>query len=152
MRKVYDGEKERGGKRLSMRERGREEKEEIRVSSSREFEAALEAYGDARRSMIKSMALDVAFLILLILKVDNHVNMSWWLVFLPILLSYGLRICYSCFICCCLASPMDPEEVVVLAMTKEELDKKEKLVVDDDFGLGATKIIATGSCPTRARA
>lgn len=100
-----------------------EEKEEIRVSSSREFEAALEAYGEARRSMIKSMLLDVAFLVLLILKVDNHVNMSWWLVFLPILLSYGIKILHSCFVCCCLASPMDPGEAVVLSMTKEDLEK-----------------------------
>lgn len=105
-----------------------EEKEEIRVSSSREFEAALEAYGEARRSMIKSMLLDVAFLVLLILKVDNHVSMSWWLVFLPILLSYGLKILHSCFTCCCLASPMDPGEAVVMSMTAEDLEKvmKEK--------------------------
>lgn len=98
-----------------------EDKEEIRVASSREFEAATEAYNTARRNLVKSAVLDVAFLILIILKVDDHVNMSWWVVFVPILIAYGLRILSNCFVCCCAGSPMDPEEVAILAMKKDEL-------------------------------
>ena len=105
-----------------------EEKEEIRVSSSREFEAAMQGYNDARRGMLKSMVFDVAFLILLILKVDDHVDMNWWIVFIPIFVSMGLRMLRSCFTCCCLASSIDEDEVVVLAMKKEDLEKlNEKL-------------------------
>ena len=98
-----------------------EDKEEIRVASSREFEAATEAYNGARRNLVKSAVLDVAFLILIILKVDDHVNMSWWVVFCPILIAYGLRILSNCFVCCCGGSPMDPEEVAMLAMKKDDL-------------------------------
>ena len=105
-----------------------EEKEEMKVTHSKEFEAAMEAQSDARRALVKSMVLDVAFLVLVVLKVDHHVeSMSWWLVFLPILVAYGLRILHSCFICCCITTAMDPDEVVVMAMKKEDLENLNDL-------------------------
>jgi DnaJ domain len=108
-----------------MKNLSNEEKEEIRVSSSREFEAALEAIHEARWNMIKSILLDVAFLVLLILKVDNHYpDLSWWIVFSPILVHYGLRYLRSCFICCCSAGPdLDHDDIVVLSMHKDNLEK-----------------------------
>lgn len=98
-----------------------DEKEEIKVASSKEFEAASEGYAKARWDMAKSMVLDVAFLILLVLKIDDHADMSWWAVFSPILVVYILRIFSNCFICCCAGSPIDAEDVAILSMKKDDL-------------------------------
>lgn len=123
-----------------------DEKEEIRVSSSREFEAALEAIHDARRNMIKSIILDVAFLVLLILKVDNHLpDLSWWIVFSPILVHYGLRYLRSCFICCCYGGPdMDQDEIIVLSINRDDLEKATK---EENEEVAGNDTVDDGSIP-----
>ena len=99
-----------------------QEKEDIRVASSREFEHALEAYSKTRRVMIKSIILDIVFVILLVLKVDEHKDFSWWIVFIPIWVSYGLRLLYNCFVCCCSVGPMSADEVLIISKAKEAMD------------------------------
>jgi len=107
----HDLETDEDAKNLS-----EEEKEDIRVTSSREYEAAVEAYHDARRDMFKSMILHVTFLILLILKVDDHNDMTWWVVFCPILVLYGIRILSNCYVSCCHGrGAIDAEDMAIMA-------------------------------------
>jgi len=76
-------EKELIGKRYSV----------VPSTTSPEFEAAQKLKLRARHDMIKS-GFRIAFVLLLLIQLDGHVNWNWWIVFLPFWIMTAL-FCYS---------------------------------------------------------
>eukprot|EP00797_Seminavis_robusta_P010083 Sro173_g076280.2 (445) ;mRNA; f:37993-39327 len=89
------------------------------------------------------MLFEVAFLVLVILKVDDHAPiLSWWIVFCPILSSYTARYVRTCFACCCQATPaVDPDEAVVLAAMEKKAQEEEEKTKNKGFDLESTVIL-----------
>jgi hypothetical protein len=76
-------EKELIGKRYSV----------VPSTTSPEFDAAQKLKTRARHDMVKS-AFRIAFCLAILLKIDNFVDWSWWLIFLPFWVITSL-ICYA---------------------------------------------------------
>jgi hypothetical protein len=85
--------------------------EEQKVEASPEFEAATEIYNKTVSGVASSIFFGTIFLILLTRKLDDRMDGSWWVVFVPVFLERGLKWLLNLYRCAC--GRMIGDEIVV---------------------------------------
>lgn len=106
--------------------------EALRVEASPEYESAREMQSRAMQKFWFVVLVAAPFTGLVVNKVDGGglKDTSWWLIFLPFLISLGFRLLKSCFMCCC--GTANGSEVVVLDPEDEEEEEEDENVREDD--------------------
>lgn len=100
-----------------------------KVEASEEYEAANDVYYSTLGALVASLVFGLVFVIILTLKMDDQIDASYWVVFLPIWLHYGSRLIYQCFQCAC-ATIVGDEILVEMPMEDENGADKEKKAQD----------------------
>jgi hypothetical protein len=82
-----------------------------KVEASPEFEAATEIYNSTFGNLASSIIFGSIFLILLVRKLDEKNDASWWTVFTPIWVYLGSRLIYNTWQCLC--GTISGEEIIL---------------------------------------
>lgn len=75
--------------------------EQGRVESSPEFERAQEVMGQSIAAFWNTVVFGVTFVALVVSKLDEKIDVSWWGVFSPIWIYFGSQLVYNGYTCCC---------------------------------------------------
>ena len=87
-----------------------EEVELLKVQSSPEYEHLQEQIGRTTSALLQTMLYGPTLIALIAAKLLDHIDASWWVVFLPVWIYLGWQLLQSCFTCCCLVSAIPHEE------------------------------------------
>lgn len=87
------------------------------VQLSPEYQAAMEAYYSSFSALVIGMVFGIPMIILLVLKIDEVLPASWWLIFMPAWIYLGTQMLWSCYGCCCASVG---EEVLVEIESDDE--------------------------------
>ena len=101
------------------------EDEESKVEASPEYQSAAEAYNDTMNDLIAGILVSTTFVALVVAKVDGAINVSWWVVFVPIWVSFGLQLLWSVFRCCC--APVAGSEIIVVGPDAQDTEEEEEV-------------------------
>jgi len=107
------------------------EDEEEKVRASPEYEKAVDVYTELVNSLIAGVVISTTFVALVVAKVDGAITASWWIVFVPIWVSLGVKILASVYSCCCM--PTLGEEVIGENDVENENGEEEKEDGNDGF-------------------
>mmetsp|Transcript_4352 Transcript_4352/g.7786 ORF Transcript_4352/g.7786 Transcript_4352/m.7786 type:complete len:864 (-) Transcript_4352:80-2671(-) len=113
-----------------------EESEEEKIESSVEYKDAIDLHKDAF-SMLKQIILyHTVFIGLLIAKLDApRTDWSWWLVFIPLWIQFGVGMAGNCFVCFCIDPHADQLDLDTDSdhANDEELHGADATVSDSSF-------------------
>ena len=117
-----------------------EEIEELKIHMSREYQLNEKIIRHHTEQIAKSCLVDLPFIVLVASQLDEKIDTSWWVVFLPVLIYLGSKLLQSCCTCFFSFGP-EPELILVnggeTANTKQE-DPKDNAAVDDGGDKGPT--------------
>lgn len=81
------------------------------VQLSPEYHQAMETYYQAFAGIATGMLFGIPIMVMIVLKVDEHYTGSWWIVFIPVWVYFGVQLLWNCYSCCCSTAG---EEVVIM--------------------------------------
>ncbi|KAL7560897.1 hypothetical protein ACA910_008179 [Epithemia clementina (nom. ined.)] len=87
-----------------------EEVELLKVQSSPEYQHLQEQISQTSSGVAHVMVYGVTIIALIAAKLEDNIQASWWLVFLPVWIYFGWQLFKSCFTCCCLTSAVEVED------------------------------------------
>ena len=102
-----------------------EEMEFLRVSLSPEYQALQSMVSHEYRVILNMIVFCVPFVPLVASKLQGQIDVSWWVVFVPILVYLCGKVFFSCCVCVCMPVTGNPQ-LVVTEDEKEEGDKDGK--------------------------
>lgn len=106
-----------------------DEIEELKIHMSNEFQLNQKLIQYHTEKISKYCLVELPFIALVASQLEGQIDTSWWIVFLPILISLGSSLLRSCCTCCLTLLP-DSEFVVV--EEAETTDTKNEGGVDDE--------------------
>jgi hypothetical protein len=113
----------------------------LRIQLSEEFQALDEALKEERKNMVVWFILGISFLTQVAHKLETLSNTSWWIIFIPFWLYYGIRLLSSCFVCCCV--PISGEPIVVQPRDGEDDSRDENPATQS--GVSSSEVNAPAS-------
>mmetsp|Transcript_12574 Transcript_12574/g.36618 ORF Transcript_12574/g.36618 Transcript_12574/m.36618 type:complete len:758 (+) Transcript_12574:110-2383(+) len=117
-------------------EEQKKDAEAQKVEASPEYDAAIEIYNKTFNGLVCSVLFGVPFIILLVRKLDGHLDVSWWVVFTPLWIYLGYQLLSN--MARCVLAPIFGDEVliqmpdVVDESDDDDGDDENKAENDDD--------------------
>jgi hypothetical protein len=102
--------------------------EEEAVQASPEYHAAQDAYYQAFSNLMRTLLVGVPLVALIVCQVDHIIDVSWWLVFLPLWIYLTTQWIYACCACCCTSQG----EVIVVHNDNDDDDADDEETGQDE--------------------
>ena len=103
-----------------------------KVEASPEYESAMDLYYSTMGNLVGSVVFGLVFMIVLTLKLDRHIEASYWVVFIPVWIHFGSRWTFFFYKCAC-----GPSEEVFIRMDQQ--GHEEQAGGDEEAGNSDTE-------------
>ena len=103
-----------------------EEMEEIKVTTSPEYLEHEHMIRQRQSDVVEPIVFGITFIALVAARVEDQIDVSWWLIFLPLLVPLGFRFLSVCCMSLCLPLMQFSEELEEMAAAAEHAAEEEE--------------------------